>query len=83
MAGRKKAEAEKTPKLTQGEVIKEYLEVYRRCMTEDPKSFDAKGALSALDQICRMLGLDTPDGSDSDAGRVILTIADEVGGRGD
>ncbi|MBO4914664.1 MAG: hypothetical protein J5449_05595 [Oscillospiraceae bacterium] len=83
MPGKKKSAEDDDARLTKGEIIKEYLAVYNKCMTDDPKSFDAKGALSALDQISRMLGLDTPEGSDPDAGRVILTIADEVGGRGD
>lgn len=80
MAERKKKE----PKLTQGDVIREYLEVYHRCMQEDPKSFDAKGALSALDQISKILGLDTPiQKADIDGNRVVLTLAERVGERGD
>ena len=80
---RKKAEpgGADGPKLSQGDMIREYLEVYHRCMREDPKSFDAKGALSALDQIGRLLGIDAPDKTDAD--RVILTLSDEVGERGD
>ena len=80
MAARKKTGG---TRLTQDDVIREYLEVYHRCMQEDPKSFDAKGALSALDQISRILGLDTPAGADADGRRIILTLSDEVGGRGD
>jgi hypothetical protein len=53
-------------------------------MQEDPKSFDAKGALSALDQISKLLGLDAPiKAADIDGNRVILTLSDEVGDRGD
>ena len=53
-------------------------------MQEDPKSFDAKGALSALDQISKILGLDTPiQRADIDGNRVVLTLADRVGDRGD
>lgn len=78
----KKAKSE--TQLTQDDVIREYLEVYHRCMQEDPKSFDAKGALNALDQISRILGLDTPiKAADIDGNRVILTLSDEVGDRGD
>lgn len=80
MAERKR----KDPKLTQSDIIREYLEVYHRCMQEDPKSFDAKGALSALDQISKILGLDTPiQRADIDGNRVVLTLADRVGDRGD
>ncbi len=78
----KKAKSE--TQLTQDDVIREYLEVYHRCMQEDPKSFDAKGALNALDQISRILGLDTPiKAADVDGNRVILTLSDKVGDRGD
>ena len=70
--------------LTRDDVIRKYLDVYRRCMLEDPKTFDAKGALNALDQISKILGLDTPiKAADVDGNRVILTLSDEVGDRGD
>lgn len=81
MAARKKRSE---TQLTQDDLIREYLAVYRRCMQEDPKSFDAKGALNALDQISRLLGLDTPIRSaDVEGNRVILTLSDTVGERGD
>ncbi len=80
MAARKK----KAITLTQDDVLREYLEVYHRCMLEDPKSFDAKGALSALDQISKILGLDEPiQSADIDGNRVVLTLAERVGDRGD
>ena len=80
MAARKKSETQ----LTQDDVIRKYLDVYQRCMQEDPKSFDAKGALNALDQISKILGLDTPiKAADIDGNRVILTLSDGVGDRGD
>ena len=80
MAARKKSETQ----LTQDDVIRKYLDVYQRCMQEDPKSFDAKGALNALDQISKILGLDTPiKAADIDGDRVILTLSEEVGDRGD
>ena len=80
----KRARKAKTPEMTQDDLIREYLEVYHRCMIEDPKSFDAKGALNALDQISKMLGLDAPICSaDVDGNRVILTLGDKVGDRGD
>lgn len=83
-AAKHKGGAKKAPQLTQDDVIREYLEVYHRCMQEDPKSFDAKGALSALDQISKLLGLDAPiKAADIDGNRVILTLSDEVGDRGD
>ena len=70
--------------MTQDEVIRHYLEVYQRCIQEEPKTFDAKGALSALDQISKILGLDAPIRSaDVDGNRVILTLGDGVGDRGD
>lgn len=81
MAARKK---KSETQLTQDDVIREYLEVYHRCMREDPKSFDAKGALSALDQISKILGVDVPiKSADIDGNRVILTLGDGVGERGD
>lgn len=70
--------------LTRDDVIRKYLDVYQRCMLEDPKTFDAKGALNALDQISKILGLDTPiKAADIDGNRVILTLSDGVGDRGD
>ena len=80
MAARKK----NAPALTQSDVLREYLEVYHRCMQEDPKSFDAKGALNALDQISKILGLDAPiQSADVDGNRIVLTLAEPVGDRGD
>ena len=70
--------------MTQDDVIRKYLEVYERCTQEEPKSFDAKSALSALDQISKLLGLEKPIRSaDIEGNRVILTLSDEVGERGD
>lgn len=100
MAARKKTDEatapEETPKpkrtrkakdtvdLTRDDMIRNYLDVYQRCMMEDPKSFDAKGALNALDQISKILGLDTPiQAADVEGNRVILTLSDKVGERGD
>jgi hypothetical protein len=72
------------PESTQDDVLREYWAVYRRCMQEDPKSFDAKGALSALDQISRLLGLDAPiRAADMDGNRIVLTLGERVGDRGD
>ena len=76
--------AKDTVDLTRDDMIRNYLDVYQRCMMEDPKSFDAKGALNALDQISRILGLDTPiQAADVEGNRVILTLSDKVGERGD
>lgn len=80
----KRTRRAKASELTRDDLIRRYLDVYGRCMQEDPKSFDAKGALSALDQISRILGLDTPIRSaDVDGNRVVLTLAERVGDRGD
>ncbi|MBE7002668.1 MAG: hypothetical protein E7425_00070 [Ruminococcaceae bacterium] len=79
MAGKKKNSA---AQMTREDLIREYLSVYRRCMEDDPKSFDAKGSLSALDQIAKMLGYDVPERTE-DSGQVILRLAGEVGDRGD
>ena len=76
--------AKDTVDLTRDDMIRNYLDVYQRCMMEDPKSFDAKGALNALDQISKILGLDTPiQAADVEGNRVILTLSDKVGERGD
>ena len=80
----KKGRTLKSAEMTRDEVIRNYLEVYRRCIQEEPKSFDAKGALSALDQISKLLGLETPiKAADIDGNRIVLTLSDEVGDRGD
>ena len=80
MAERKKRSG---TQMTQDDVIRRYLEVYQRCIQEEPKSFDAKGALSALDQISHILGVDTPEHLAAEERRVILTLGDGVGDRGD
>lgn len=75
---------EKAPQMTQSDVIQNYRRVYDRCMEGETKTFDAKGALSALDQISKLLGLDTPiKAADIEGNRVILTLSDKVGERGD
>ena len=80
----KRTRKAKAPEMTQDELIRYYLEVYQRCIQEEPKTFDAKGALSALDQISKMLGLEAPIcAADVDGNRVILTLGDGVGNRGD
>ena len=80
----KDAVGENSAQLTQDDVIRHYLEVYQRCIQEEPKTFDAKGALSALDQISKLLGLDAPiKAADVEGNRVILTLGDKVGERGD
>lgn len=38
-----------------------YRQVYDRCMEGESKAFDAKGALSALEQIGKMKGLAAPE----------------------
>lgn len=75
---------EDVPQMTQSDVIRNYRKVYDRCMEGETKSFDAKGALSALDQISKLLGLDAPiKAADIEGNRVILTLSDQVGERGD
>lgn len=58
-----------------------YRQVYERCMEGESKAFDAKGALSALEQIGKMKGLETPE-KDADSS-VTLTLSEKVGERGD
>lgn len=82
-ARKKKSEAEQAQRQAREDVLEKYREVYQRCMQDDPKSFDAKGALSALDQISRLLGVDTPEHLAEEERRVILTLGDGVGERGD
>lgn len=78
------ARKKKSETLTQDDVIGKYLEVFERCIREEPKGFDAKGALSALDQIAKLLGLETAiKSADVDGNRIVLTLSDGVGDRGD
>ena len=78
------AAGEKAPRLTQDDVIRNYQRVYDKCMEGETKSFDAKGALNALDQISKIMGLDAPSKeADAEANRVTLTLSDKVGDRGD
>ena len=72
--------AEKTEEerdLTRYDIIRRYLEIYRRCMTEDPKSFDARGAAHALEQISKLLGL-TVSAKDTDGNEIVLTLSEEA-----
>ena len=63
--------------LTRDDIIGRYLEIYRRCMTEDPKSFDARGAAHALEQISKLLGL-TVSAKDTDGNEIVLTLSEEA-----
>ena len=63
--------------LTRGDIIGRYLEIYRRCMTDDPKSFDARGAAHALEQISKLLGL-TVSAKDTDGNEIVLTLSEEA-----
>ena len=63
--------------LTRGDIIGRYLEIYRRCMTDDPKSFDARGAAHALEQISKLLGL-TVSAKDTDGNEIVLTLTEEA-----
>ena len=75
----KKAEkpAREEQDLTRDDIIGRYLEIYRRCMTEDPKSFDARGAAHALEQISKLLGL-TVSAKDTDGNEIVLTLSEEA-----
>lgn len=50
----------KPTKMTQDDLIGKYLEILERCMEGDAKSFDARGAENALEQIGKLLGLSAP-----------------------
>ena len=63
--------------LTRDDIIGRYLEIYRRCMTDDPKSFDARGAAHALEQISKLLGL-TVSAKDTDGNEIVLTLTEEA-----
>ena len=63
--------------LTRDDIIHRYLDIYRRCMTEDPKSFDARGAAHALEQISKLLGL-TVSAKDTDGNEIVLTLSEEA-----
>lgn len=72
-----KEAARKEQDLTRDDIIGRYLEIYRRCMTEDPKSFDARGAAHALEQISKLLGL-TVSAKDTDGNEIVLTLSEEA-----
>ena len=63
--------------LTRDDIIHRYLDIYRRCMAEDPKSFDARGAAHALEQISKLLGL-TVSAKDTDGNEIVLTLSEEA-----
>lgn len=49
------------PPPSKNELIGRYLQIFEQCTQEAPKAFDAKGALSALDQVSKALGYDAPE----------------------
>ena len=63
--------------MTRDGIIHRYLDIYRRCMTEDPKSFDARGAAHALEQISKLLGL-TVSAKDTEGNEIVLTLSEEA-----
>lgn len=63
--------------LTRDGIIVRYLDIYRRCMTEDPKAFDARGAAHALEQISKLLGL-TVSAKDTDGNEIVLKLSEEA-----
>ena len=67
--------------MTRDGIIRRYLDIYRRCMTEDPKSFDARGAAHALEQISKLLGL-TVSAKDTDGNEIVLTLSEEANALG-
>lgn len=67
--------------LTRCGIIHRYLEIYRRCMAEDPKAFDARGAAHALEQIGKLLGL-TVSAKDTDGNEIVLTLSGEANALG-
>ena len=75
--GGKRDPAREEQDLTREDIIRRYLDIYRRCMTEDPKSFDARGAASALEQISKLLGL-TVSAKDTEGNEIVLTLSEEA-----
>ena len=75
---RKKGAAE--AKRAREELAGLYRQVYDRCMEGEVKGFDAKGALSALERLEHMRGM---DGAEQGAQEVTLKLAGSVGDRGD
>ncbi len=70
------------PEVTQELLVEQYYQVFHRCMQDDPKSFDAKGALSALDQIGKLTGLTGVRTEEGDGGTIRVTFAGEGGDDG-
>ncbi len=62
--------------MTRDELVARYETIYDRCMNDDPKSFDARGAANALEQIGKLLGLAAP--RDAEDGGVLLTLSEEA-----
>ena len=76
-AAKAKAAEDAERDLTRDDIIGRYLEIYRRCMTDDPKSFDARGAAHALEQISKLLGL-TVSAKDTEGHEIVLTLSEEA-----
>ena len=77
---RKKSAAE--TKREREELAGLYRQVYDRCMEGEVKGFDAKGALSALERLEHMRGVDGAEEQSAEQ-HVTLTLAEAVGDRGD
>ena len=75
--GGKRDPAREEQDLTREDIIRRYLDIYRRCMTEDPKSFDARGAAHALEQISKILGL-TVSAKDTEGNEIVLKLSEEA-----
>ena len=75
--GGKRDAAREEQDLTREDIIRRYLDIYRRCMTEDPKSFDARGAAHALEQISKILGL-TVSAKDTEGNEIVLKLSEEA-----
>ena len=77
MAGRRKKGSEEP---TRAEVAEKLLKVYDRCMQEEAakdggSKVDAKGALQALEQLTRLLGLAAAK-EPEEGGEVTIRLAD-------
>ncbi len=61
---------------TRDEIIEDYREIYQRCMEGEAKSFDARGAANALEQISKLLGIVSP--KDAEDGEIRLSLSEEA-----
>ena len=81
MSSTKKSARKRALEAEREQIAALYREVFERCMEGETKAFDAKGALSALEQISRMKGLDTPEERNGED--MTLTLSKKVGELGE